>query len=116
MGKDDGLVDEYPLGERIRYLRKRRGLTQAVLSNRCNISQGALAQIEKSQFAPSLHTLRQISKELKIHIALLFMGDEVFVLDVKALKQKYKKSSDLTPALKRALKQVADYLKTLESF
>jgi transcriptional regulator with XRE-family HTH domain len=116
MNKTDGLVDQYPLGERIRYFRKKRGLTQSILASRCKITQGALAQIEKSQVLPSLQTLRLISSELKVHIAVLFAGDDVFVLDVKMLSTKYRKKSDLTPALKRALEKVADYAKSITHY
>lgn len=115
MSKADGLVDEYPLGERIRYLRKKRELTQVELARKCKITQGALAQIEKSQVMPSLQTLRSISRELKVHIALLFHGDDVFVFDMKMLSSRYKRKSDLTPTLRRALEKVAAYAKSLEA-
>lgn len=114
MSRDEGRVDEYPLGARIRFIRKKRKLTQMVLAKRCKITQGALAQIEKSQVTPSLQTLRYIARELKVHIAVLFAGDDVFVLDIKMLRTKYKRSADLTPALKRAVKQVVEYSKTLD--
>lgn len=106
-------IDEYALGERIRFFRKSRRLTQAVLSKRCKITQGALAQIEKSYVLPSLHTLQDISRELDVEMAVFFAREEVAALNVKKLKQKYKKLSDLTPSLERQLRQVVTYAKSL---
>lgn len=102
-------IDEFPLGERVRYFRKKRGFTQVELAEACEISQGALAQIEKSYVLPSIGTLKLISKKLDVHIATFFATDEVHVFDVKKLKRDYKTVSDLTEHMKKGLRKVLDY-------
>lgn len=112
--KNTPTINEYPLGERVRYFRKKRNLTQTQLANLCQISQGAVAQIEKSQTLPSLDTLKKIASVLRVQIALFFATDDTIVLDIKRLKTDYPKRSDLNPTLLRALNKINDYIKTLK--
>lgn len=109
MGKFDGKIADYPLGERIRYLRKDRGLSQVQIANAIGLSQGAVSQIEKGQMNLSLSHLRSISQQLRVHPAVLLADDNVFVFDTKVLG-KYSEFSDLPPALKRGV------IKTLRLF
>lgn len=113
MGKFDGLISEYPLGERIRYYRKEAGLTQTELAKRCDLSQTSIALLEKSQLMCTVGNLKKISEILGIHIATLFAEDEVFVFDMKKLK-KYKKKSDLPPSMRRGVLVVQKYIKGLD--
>lgn len=110
MGKYDGKISEYPLGERIRYMRKERGLTQVEMAKLLKVTQGALSQIEKGQMNLTLQMLLSIAKILRIEPAVLFAQDDVFVFDIKNLS-KYKTFNDLPPSLKRGATKVHHQLK-----
>ena len=60
------------LGERIRELRLRYNLSQAELSRRCKVDQGALCRIESGITTPSYKTLESIAEALDISIGNLF--------------------------------------------
>jgi transcriptional regulator with XRE-family HTH domain len=106
-------IDEYPLGERIRYHRKRRRITQAELAKRSHVSQGAISQIEKSQMLPSLVTIYEIARVLEIHVARLFAGEDVPVFELKDLRKRYRTWGALTPPMRRSFKKVEAYLASL---
>jgi len=55
---------EIPLGERLRKLRKARGLTLAQLAERVGKSEGYLSRLERGQVNPSLSTLKRIADVL----------------------------------------------------
>jgi transcriptional regulator with XRE-family HTH domain len=102
MGKFDGKISEYSLGERLRYLRVDRGLTQTEMAVKIGMSQGAVAQIEKGQVNLNIVILRKIADVLNVAPAVLFAEDDVIVLDLKRIK-KYKSKKQLPPSLKKAL-------------
>jgi transcriptional regulator with XRE-family HTH domain len=60
-----------PLGERIRRLRRRRGLTQTELARLANVNQGYLSSIEGGGHSPRPGTLRAIATALGIPDAVL---------------------------------------------
>lgn len=102
---------EYNLGERLRYLREQRNLTQKQLADLASVSQATIAHIEKLTKDPSVETLRKISEALDIHVATLFSTNEVFVFDLKRLRRKYTDSDKLTPHLYMGLGKVVQYAK-----
>lgn len=102
MGRYNGKITEYSLGERLRYLRVDRGLTQAMVARRLGLTQGAIAQIEKGQVNLNIVTLRRIAEVLDVAPAVLLAEDEVVVVDLKRIK-KYKAFKDLPPSLRLAL-------------
>jgi len=59
------------VGERIRFYRKERGLTQKELAEKSNLSRSHIASIEGNQYTPSLTTLSELAKALEIDSALL---------------------------------------------
>lgn len=59
------------LGEKIKYFRKQRKLTQVELAVIIGISTGYIGSIEQGLRSPSLRTLRQIVKALKINASEL---------------------------------------------
>ena len=65
------------LGEKIRYLRKSEGLTQAKLADGI-ITRNMLSSIEKGSATPSLQTLKALSERLKAPLAFL-ISDEIDV-------------------------------------
>lgn len=88
-------------------------MTQDVLAKKCGISQGFLAQVEKSQTLPSLTVLYTLSKYLDVHVSILFASDEVFVFDIRKLRTKYHTKKSWTPAMRRAFVEVEKYLAAL---
>lgn len=113
MGKFDGLISEYPLGERVRYYRKEAGLTQTELAKRCDLSQTSIALLEKSQLMCTVGNLKKISEILGIHIATLFAEDEVFVFDMKKIRR-YKNRSNLPPSIRNSLGEVMKFAAKLK--
>lgn len=104
---------EYSLGDKIKYLRELRKLTQKELAAISNVSQATIAHIEKQSKDPSLDTLNKLAKALDIHAATFFTSNEVFVFDLKRLRRKYTHVDDLTPHLYMGLGKIIQYAKDI---
>lgn len=104
---------EFSLGEKIKFLRESRKLTQADLAKASSLTQSAIANLENEAKGPSIETLEKIAKALDVHIATLFTADDVYVFDLKRLRRKYTKHDQLTPHLYMALGQVLRYAKDI---
>ena len=63
------------LGEHVRNIRKKRGITLKELAEKTGLSIGYISQIERNLTDPSLSTLRKLSAALDIP-TYLFMGGE----------------------------------------
>ena len=63
------------LGEHVRNIRKKRGITLKELAEKTGLSIGYISQIERDLTDPSLSTLRKLSAALDIP-TYLFMGGE----------------------------------------
>ena len=59
------------LGERVRELRKKRGLTQVQLSERCDIPQSRISAIEKGSHVPNVETVIRLARALGCKVAAL---------------------------------------------
>jgi transcriptional regulator with XRE-family HTH domain len=79
MDKDINLDNELEryLGNAIRDLRQKHGLTIADVAERAGISRGMLSKIENSQTATSLDTLSKLALALGISLSTLFKGYNV---------------------------------------
>ena len=75
------------LGERLKYLRTLRGLSQAHLAQGAKLSQSTIAQIESGRKDPSVQTLRKIARVLDAELASLFAANDVFVFDLRRLRR-----------------------------
>jgi transcriptional regulator with XRE-family HTH domain len=106
-------IPEYDLGERLRYLRELRNLTQKQLAQSANISQATIAHIEKSTKDPSVETLRKLAAALDIHVAIFFSTNDVYVFDLKRLRRKYNSADKLTPHLYMAIGRIVQYAKDI---
>lgn len=109
----DAASAEYPLGDRIKYLRSLRGVSQAQLAHDSKLSQATIAQIESGRKDPSVQALRQIAHALDTEIAGLFTGDDIFVFDLRRLRRKYNHPDKLTPHLYMALGRVVQYARDI---
>ena len=75
------------LGNRIREIRKIKGLTQEELGEMANLSYKYVGELERGKVNVSLDSLVRISQALDIHIGDLFRKGEESVLRV-TLKEK----------------------------
>ncbi len=83
------------IGEKIKELRKRNGLTQQELADRCELSKGFISQVERELTSPSIATLIDILECLGTNIKdffneqidenIVFKKDDVFSLENKDL-------------------------------
>jgi transcriptional regulator with XRE-family HTH domain len=63
------------IGQRIRQLRKSRGLTQTQLQTASCVSKASLSRIENGQIMPGLGTLEKISEGFGVRLNLLFVPE-----------------------------------------
>lgn len=105
---------EYNLGERIKFLRTSRELSQAELAKDAKVSQPTIAQIESGKKDPSVQTLVSIARVLDVEVAALFAANDIFVFDLKRLRRKYNHRDKLTPHLYMALGKVVQYARDIE--
>lgn len=63
------------LGERMRGLRKRRGLTLAGLAGAAGLSTGYISQLERNLASPSIPALVNVAKALGVTVQWFFAGD-----------------------------------------
>jgi transcriptional regulator with XRE-family HTH domain len=80
-------------GRHLQQLRARRGLTQARLAERSDLSADAICRLEAGTFSPTLETLAKLAHGLDLSLATLFTGLE--------------RGRDLSLTL-----EIADYLRT----
>lgn len=104
---------EYDLGERLKYLRTSRGLSQAQLAKEAKVSQPTIAQIESGKKDPSVETLRKIARVLDVEVASLFAADDIFVFDLRRMRRKYNHVDKLSPHLYMAIGKVVQYAKDI---
>ncbi len=60
------------VGERLRLLRERRGLSQRALAQAAGMSANALSQIERGNVSPSVGTLNRLAAALNVPITAFF--------------------------------------------
>lgn len=73
----DGQVIKAILGKNIKFLRSRKGLTQAVLAEKVGISIIFLSSIERGTKFPNPDILARVAKTLEVETFELFKGDLV---------------------------------------
>lgn len=64
------------IGEKIKALRVRNGLTQEELADRSELSKGFISQLERDLTSPSIATLADILQCLGVSVAEFFAGDD----------------------------------------
>lgn len=60
------------VGQRIKALRKKKGLSQEELASRAKIHRTYMGKIERGESNPPLFTLYKIAKAIPVHISELF--------------------------------------------
>lgn len=66
------------LGMRIRYLRKKLGMSQLDLSLEADVNKNYISDLERGQRNPSLLVLERIALALQIDLSTLFKGIQSF--------------------------------------
>lgn len=75
------------IGEKIKAVRKKNGLTQAMLAEKANMSRSYLADVERDRYNPSVDTLKAIADALNIPVTQL-LEDEQSIHNPNALSPK----------------------------
>jgi transcriptional regulator with XRE-family HTH domain len=99
----DGRAIKAILGKNIKFLRSRRGFTQAVLAEKADISIIFLSSVERGTKYPKPDVLARIAQALEVEVFELFKGDLV-PSDSKELITRL--SEDITSKLNSALEDV----------
>ena len=63
---------EKKIADRIRHIRKNKGLTLAQLGENVGLSKGLLSRIENNQVSPPIATLSKIARDLEVAISIFF--------------------------------------------
>ncbi|MFD0713752.1 helix-turn-helix domain-containing protein [Paenibacillus sp. GCM10027626] len=66
-------------GQKLRTIRKQRGLTMQQLAETANVSTGQISQIERGQVIPTLVLFWKLCKVLDVPLHVFFEGDDVQV-------------------------------------
>ena len=79
------------IGEKLRLLRIRRGLTQEDLADRCELSKGFISQVERNLASPSIESLMDMLECLGSSLSQFFSEDKdektVFTLQDMFVKE-----------------------------
>lgn len=67
-----GLAPEFDIGERLREIRERYGLSQRALATRADVTNGMISMIEKNRSSPSVATLKKILGGFPMSLAEFF--------------------------------------------
>ena len=67
------------LGRHIKSLRRARGMTQEVLSERSGLSPDSIRRLEQGSFSPSLTTLQKLCRGLGLELSTFFEAIELGV-------------------------------------
>ena len=82
------MLDKDKIGARLGALRKSRGFSQALLSERLNVSPQAVSKWETGQSIPDLETLVALSWIYRVSINTL-LGNDMPVEAVAGIERKY---------------------------
>ncbi len=96
------MIDYKAIGRRISLYRKKKGLTQAALSEMLGVSESYISQVERGIAKISLSRLDEISEVLSTDIALL-ISDNVILPDMSV-------NSEVFEIIKNWDKEKTDFL------
>jgi len=96
----DGRVVKATLGQNIKFLRSRRGFTQAILAEKAGISIIFLSSVERGTKYPKPDVLARIAMALEVEVFELFKGDLVPSDSKKLISQL---SGDITEKINLAV-------------
>ena len=91
------------VGENLRKIRRKMGLTQEEVALRSNLSQGYITQLENGKRRFTQKSLEQIAKALNVPLINFFKKDEKEADRVREEVSEYKCRSGRTPSKKEIL-------------
>lgn len=101
------------IGDNIRSLRKRIGLTQIDFSRQIGVSQGTLSDIEQGHCNPSVETVLSINEKYGVSLDLILKGTEDDHSAKLHLKDRINNEKELIEVMKilshEALSDILDY-------
>ena len=71
------------LGDKIKQLRKKRGLSQTELAEKIGIASAHLSRLETGKFQPSIDVLKKLSETLQVSADYLLSAQELPSLELK---------------------------------
>ena len=96
------------VGQRIRAIRKQRGLSLEALALKCDMNAAFLGHIERDLRCPTLYTLERISTGLEIHLAELFLDNRATLSNAVAVQHFSDAISSLSPAQIERILDIVD--------
>jgi len=99
----NGQAVKATLGKNIKFLRSRRGFTQAVLAEKVDISIIFLSSVERGTKYPQPDILARIAQALDVEVFELFKGDLVPFENKEIISQL---SGDITKKINQAVTDV----------
>jgi len=99
----DGQAVKATLGKNIKFLRSRRGFTQAVLAEKVDISIIFLSSVERGAKYPNPDILARIARTLEVEVFELFKGNLVPFESKELINQL---SGDITQKINMAVAEV----------
>lgn len=100
------------LGDKIKLLRNKKGLTQLSLANKSNISRSYLADVERNRYNPSIDTLKAIATALDTSLSNLICDTDT---DMNISELKKIKSSCMESNNVNLEEMIFDFEKGLEN-
>jgi transcriptional regulator with XRE-family HTH domain len=104
------------LSQRIRFLRKKKGLNQGDLAETIGINPSHLSRLENGKYQPSVDALQKIAQALEVSVDFLLSNDDGEELEVKienkSLSERLRLIGTLEDADQQALIQVIDSMLT----
>ena len=112
--KENG--ERVELSQRIRFLRKKKGLNQGALAEKVGINPSHLSRLENGKYQPSVDALQKIAEALEVSVDFLLSDDDSGELEVKienkSLSERLRLIDTLDEADQQALIQVIDSMLT----
>lgn len=90
---------EYPIGDRIRFFRERKGISTNKLANLAGISQSYLRDLELGNKNPTVEIVFQLCKVLEITLKEFFDDESATLIDNPLMARIYRLTSTQREAL-----------------
>ena len=98
-----------PTGEKIKEIRKKRGLTQKQLGDLCGMADSAIRRYENGRANPKLETIKKIATALDVSIDVLMTGEPSQPVQTIAA---HFDGDDFTPEELEKIRQFAEFVKS----
>ena len=96
------------IGQRIRRLRKERGLSLEALALKCDMNAAFLGHIERGLRCPTVYTLKRISNGLDVELVEFLIDENVVEQHAAAVQHFSGMISGLTPQQVETILQILD--------